>query len=205
MKRTRNRASIAAYTAVEVLMAMAVLAVGVLGIIASEKVTVSSNLHAKNLAIASHIGQAWLGVLDAESSLWSSRTARDNNTSFISEGAGQTDWFRPTYSDGLVFGAAFDALGNPVRNEDLDSVLPGGGAKFCVDLRFSEMDTDVAGTGMYRVEVRVVWLREEGIVASAVTAPTNACGIAPALVAGDDEQHLFYFLFLSGAVRQVVP
>ena len=203
MKRTRNRASIAAYTAVEVLMAMAVLAVGVIGIIASEKVTVSSNLHAKNLAIASHIGQAWLGVLEAESSVWTS-SAAISNTTWISQGAGETDWFRPSYDGTLLFGPAFDALGNPVRNEDLDA-LAGNGAKFCVDLRFSELNTSIGGTGMYRVEVRVVWLREQGIVAGAVTAPTNACGIAAARVAGDDEQRLFYFLFLSGAVRQVVP
>jgi len=204
MKRTRNRAAIAAYTAVEVLMAMAVLAVGVIGIIASEKVTVSSNLHAKNLAIASHIGQAWLGVLDAESSVWNDSLAIANTT-WINQGAGETDWFRPTYSGALLFGPAFDALGNPVRPADQDSPAAGNGAKFCVDLRFSALNTSVGGTGMYRVEVRVVWLREQGIVSGAVTAPTNACGIAPALVAGADEQHLYYFLFLSGAVRQVVP
>lgn len=203
MRRTRNRASIAAYTAVEVLMAMAVLAVGVIGIIASEKVTVSSNLHAKNLAIASHIGQAWLGVLEAESSVWTS-SAAIANTTWISQGAGETDWFRPNYDGTLLFGPAFDALGNPVRNEDLDAI-GGNGAKFCVDLRFAELNTSVGGTGLYRVEVRVVWLREEGIVAGTVTAPTNACGITAARVAGEDEQRLYYFLFLSGAVRQVVP
>jgi hypothetical protein len=179
-------------------MAMAVLAVGVIGIIASEKVTVSSNLHAKNLAIASHIGQAWLGVLDAESSLWTS--ANLANTTWIRQGAGETDWFRPNYSGDLLFGPAFDALGNPVRTEDQDP-----DAKFCVDLRFSELNTSAAGTGMYRVEVRVIWLREQAILSGSVTAPTHACGISAALAAGEDEQRLFYFLFLSGAVRQVVP
>src|SRR5690606_31396949 len=46
-----------AYTAVEVLMSLAVLAVGVTGIIATEKVTLTANVHAKNLAIATRIGQ----------------------------------------------------------------------------------------------------------------------------------------------------
>jgi len=179
-------------------MAMAVLAVGVIGIIASEKVTVSSNLHAKNLAIASHIGQAWLGVLDAESSLWTS-DANIINTTWIREGSGETSWFRPAYSDALRFGPAFDALGNAVRNEDQDP-----DAKFCVDLRFSEMNPSTGGTGMYRVEVRVIWLREQ-VVASSVAAPTHACGISAPLAAGAAQQPLFYFLFLSGAVRQVVP
>ena len=180
-------------------MAMAVLAVGVIGIIASEKVTVASNLHAKNLAIASHIGQAWLGVLDAESSLWTS-SANIANTTWIQQGAGETDWFRPNYDGNLLFGPAFDALGNPVRNEDQDP-----DARFCVDLRFSEMNPSAGGTGMYRVEVRVIWLREQGLVSGTVIPPTHACGISAALAAGDAEQHLFYFLFLSGAVRQVVP
>ena len=180
-------------------MAMAVLAVGVIGVIASERVTVASNQHAKNLAIASHIGQAWLGVLDAESSLWTSDAARAANTTWIQEGASQNSWFRPGYSDSLRFGPAFDALGNAVRNEDQDP-----DAKFCVDLRFSQLNPTTGGTGMYRVEVRVIWLREQ-VVGSSVAAPTHACGISAPLAAGAAQQPLFYFLFLSGAVRQVVP
>ncbi len=185
-------------------MAMAVLAVGVLGIIAQEKVTVSSNLHAKNLAIASHVGQAWLGVLDAESSLWSS-SLNIANTTWIKEGAANSAaWFRPTYDGNQLFGPAFDALGNAVADADQDSD-DGNGAKFCVDLRFTELNPSTGGTGMYRVEVRVIWLREQAIVSGTVIAPTHACGIPAALVANADEQHLYYFLFLSGAVRQVVP
>jgi hypothetical protein len=51
----------------------------------------------------------------------------------------------------------------------------------------------------------VIWLREQVVVPGAVAAPTHACGISAALAAGTDEQQMFYFLFLSGAVRQVVP
>ena len=47
------------YTMVELMMALGILAIGVSGIIAMHKVTVAANQHAKNLAVASHIAQAW--------------------------------------------------------------------------------------------------------------------------------------------------
>ena len=180
-------------------MSMAVLAVGVVGIISMQKITLASNLHAKNLAIATHIAQSWIGVLEAEAALWGSDpTTALNRTTWLRQGFGITTWFRPVYSDALSFGPAFDALGNPVEpvNQNPD-------AKFCVDLRFSPLTTNNSGGGLMRVEVRVVWLRPETILAGAVTAPAHACSVSDVKVDGTAERELFHFVMMAGGVRQV--
>jgi hypothetical protein len=185
----------AAYTAVEVLMSLAVLAVGVVGIIATEKVTLAANVHAKNLAIATHIGQSWLGMLEAEAALWG-RDGSLSRTTWLEQGAGLATWFRPTYNNELVFGPAFDALGNPLRQQDEDN------SKFCVDVRLAPLTSNNNGGGLMRAEVRVIWLRNDGALGSSGLAPGDACGVDVGAVADDAESRLFHFVFLSGGVRQ---
>lgn len=199
--RTRStlRRQRAAYTVVEVMMSLAVLAVGLLGIIAMQKVTLSANAHSKNLAIATHIAQSWLGVLEAEAMLWAPDTVPSplGRTIWLAQGAGSADWFRPNYDGTRVFGPAFDALGNPVRTQDQDP-----NARFCVDLRLSPLTATNAGGGLMRAEVRVIWLRAEAVPEETL-APAHACAFAPVEVTQDDERRLFHFLYMSGAVRQV--
>lgn len=204
MKRPSMRARAqrflrAGYTVVEVMMALAVLAVGVVGIISMQKVTIAANAHAKNLAIATHIAQSWLGVLEAEGMLWGpdSLPSPLGRTTWLAQGAGANDWFRPNYDATRLFGPAFDAVGNPVATVDQDP-----DARFCVDLRLSPLTTSNQGGGLMRAEVRVIWLRGEPIPGE-VLAPTHACSLLPAQVFGDDPKRLFHFLFMSSAVRQV--
>lgn len=177
-------------------MSLAVLAVGVVGIIATEKVTLASNLHAKNLAIATHIGQAWLGMLEAEAALWD-RNGSLARTTWLEQGAGIATWFRPQYDSDLAFGPAFDALGNPVRTQD-----QADNAKFCVDLRLATLTPNTNGGGLMRAEVRVIWLRNDGGPGSADLVVTHACGVEAVSVADDAERQLFHFVFLSGGIRQ---
>jgi hypothetical protein len=185
-----------AYTAVEVLMSMAVLAVGVVGIIATEKVTLAANVHAKNLAIATHIGQSWLGMLEAESTLWDSNDSLANTT-WLQQGDSVTTWFRPSYDDdNLGFGPAFDALGNPLPQANEAD------AKFCVDLRLAPLTTNNNGGGLVRAEVRVIWLRDDGALGADGTANTNASGVSAVSVGDEEESRHFHFVFLSGGVRQ---
>ena len=189
----------AGYTAVEVLMSMSVLAVGVIGIFSMEKVTVSSNVHAKNLAIATHIAQGWLGTLEAEAMRWDTTpNVLATRTSWLGTGLGLTQpaWFRPNFIAGQVYGPEFDELGNPVARN----------GRFCVDLRLSPLNGAAAiaeGTGMSRVEVRVYWLRETAVPLNSVTAPQFPCQMLPVKVSLQNESRLFHFVYLSGAVRQV--
>jgi len=195
--RARRARRTAAYTAGEVLMSLAVLAVGIVGIMASEKVTVASNQHAKNLAIATHIAQSWLGMLDAEAALWDT-SGGFTLTTWLAQGNGVASWFRPNYSAALDFGPAFDALGNPVT-----TLNQAQNARFCADLRLSPLTIDNTGGGMIRAEVRVVWLRNESILGGTAVAPTQACSVAAASVDSEDNSRLFHFVYVSSAVRQV--
>src|SRR5262249_37079650 len=110
-----------------------------------------------------------------------------------------SDWFRPGYNETLVFGPAFDAIGNPVATLAQDP-----NARYCVDLRFSPLTATNTGNGVLRVEVRVAWLRSDGVVSNSVTPPAHACAIGATEMEGADERQYFHFVFLSGAVRQVV-
>jgi prepilin-type N-terminal cleavage/methylation domain-containing protein len=195
-RRALGRRFRAGYTAVEVLMAMAVLAVGVVGIIATEKITLASNVHSKNLAIATHVAEAWLGMLDAEAALWNTSATPFGRTIWLAQGAGLSTWFRPNDDATLNFGPAFNALGNPVRTVDQDP-----NARFCADLRLSPLTTSNTGGGLMRAEVRVIWLRNENAIGSATAS--NACSIAAVSVEGANESRLFHFVYMSGAVRQV--
>lgn len=196
--RRAQRRPVAGYTVVEVMMSLAVLAVGIIGIIAMQKVTIASNVHAKNLSIATHIGQSWLGILEAEASLWGA-DGSFSRTTWLAQGNGSSDWFRPSYDATRDFGPAFDALGNPVATAN-----EGANARFCVDLRLSPLNPSTAGAGLIRIEARVIWLRDEGIVAGSVVPPSQACGLSATDLASANAQRLFHFVFMSGAIRQVV-
>jgi hypothetical protein len=190
-----GRRSARGYTAVELLMSMSVLAVGVIGVFSMEKVTVASNVHAKNLAIATHIAQSWLGMLEAESTIWNDTAGSIDNTTWLKTAPPNPAWFRPDYSTASSFGPDFDELGNPVPKD----------GSYCVDLRISRFNgasEEAQGSAMRRVEVRVYWLREGAVVTPSLTAPAFPCGMAPAQVSLQDQSRLFHFVYLSGAVRQ---
>ncbi|MEP7052687.1 MAG: type II secretion system protein [Pseudomonadota bacterium] len=163
---TLNARTQRGYTAVELMMAISIFGVGVAGIISMEKVTAVSNAHAKNLAIASHIAEAWLDNLANEGTQWNHPTTGDllsdlnNDTIWLRQVSTTQDaaanWFLPLYSGALNFGPAFDALGNPVN-----VALNPGAVAFCSHLRLSYLYQPGAdGNGLIRAEVRVFWLRD---------------------------------------------
>jgi prepilin-type N-terminal cleavage/methylation domain-containing protein len=138
------------YTMVELMMALALLTVGVLGIVALQRVTVVSNAHAKRLAIAQRIAQTWATQLQMDSSVW-----RNNGTlpPLISAPNGQ--WSRPPEVTSRV-GGAFDALGAPLADADAAQ------AAFCTHVRLSWLyqSSTVGGSDLIRAEIRVFWRRD---------------------------------------------
>lgn len=176
-------------------MSMAVLAVGVVGIIATEKVTLASNQHSKNLAIATHIAQSWIGMLNAEATLWSSTGILDGTKNpWLTQAAGTASWFRPSSVASLGFGPAFDALGNPTTPAN---------ASFCADLRVAPLTASNTGGGLVRVEVRVMWLRDQPIATNADPTLTSACSLSALQASAAGATRLVQFVFMSSAVRQV--
>lgn len=154
------------FTIVELMMSLAVLAVGISGIIAMQKVTAVSNMHSKSVAIATQIANAWQDQLLTDGTLWRSSIAPPNTIRWLRSG-GAGAWFRPTEHAGSRFSAAFDALGSPVTAANIQQ------AQFCVHLQLVPMLLNAAGPGndMIRATIRVLWPRAQGVQ----TGATNFC------------------------------
>jgi len=193
----------AGYTVIELMMAISLFAVGVSAIIALQKVTVTSNQHAKNLAIATRITQSWQEMLAADAVMWNHPSANNTvsdlaaDTTWLKQVDTATGWFQPAWNANLEFGPAFDALGNPV-------LLPTDAARanFCTHIRLTRLypdNTPVLGNGLIRAEVRVFWRRP------GVSNPDAFCGaqILPATIGEQVQQ--YYFVYKTAAVRQNPP
>jgi len=189
------------YTIVELMMSIGVLAIGVSGVIAMEKVTVATNRNAKEIATATRVAEAWADELTADAATWttdSSGASTRPSTIWLSAAVanGTVDWFTPAYSAALSFGPAFGPQGNPVD--------PAGGHVYCTQLRLAfihDENTPTVGNGMIRAQIRVFWLREDyvdSVPANVVNAP---CSAQPADLT--TYSTAFNFIYLTTAVRQL--
>ena len=194
-----RRAGQRGYTAVELMMAIGIFGIGVTGVIAMQKVTAVSNQHAKNLGIATHIAESWLDMLANDAVTWNHPSIKDavsdlDKTIWLqgvrSNANTANDWFLPGYSTRLVFGPAFDALGNPVDPTTTTGVA------FCSHLRLSWLyQPTISGNGLIRAEVRVFWLRDgRGFT-------QNMCAAAQVTSVGAAPQ-TFHFVQKITAIRE---
>jgi len=192
--RSRERG----YTIVELMMALAIFGVSVIGIIMMQKVSVTANGHAKNVAMAQRVAAAWASQLEMDGAAWRNTFAAGFlNTNGV--------WERPPYILNRNFGAAFDSLGNPLQDSDADLKK----ARFCSHVRMSWLfpnGMDRAGNAVLRAEIRVFWLREG-------SSPLNNgafCG-APATQTPDVVAQIgqstdrYHFVYETVAVRQHLP
>lgn len=196
MNKPRPRTKQQGFTVVELMMSLAILTVGISGIIAMQRVTAYSNLHSKSVATATQIANAWQDQLLVDGSVWTTATglapvAALNSTTWLINANTTSGWLRPAYSPGRLFGAGFDALGNPVTEANIAQ------AQFCVHLLLVPV---VALTGAnsqnatLRVTVRVVWPRAQTsqIETASFCAPsTDVATIA----AATDRYHSLYHTF----------
>lgn len=156
MRRARG------YTVVEVMISLAVLAVGTSGIISMQKVVAATNREARNLALANQIARGWLDRLRTDATAWNHPvTPTENDDLGDTIWLGQVNsangaWFRPT--DNALGYAAADIFGNDVPSSSLAR------AGFCTNVRltwlYGAANATPAGSWAIRAEVRVFWLRE---------------------------------------------
>ena len=100
-QRRRARAGQRGYNLVELMMALALFTVGVLGVISMQKITVVANSQARNVAMAQRIAQSWATQLEMDATAWRGTFG----VGFLNNAAA---WQRPSAVRG--FGAAFDAF-----------------------------------------------------------------------------------------------
>lgn len=181
------------YTIVELMMAIAVFAIGVSGIIAMQKVAAAANLHSRSLSLATNIAQAWQDQLNTDSSFYSLSYGFSQTVWLAALGSSnQVGWLRPAWNANLGIGAAFDALGKPLSDTDADLA----NTQFCVHFRLTRLYPSSPGIDVVRTEVRVIWPRAEASASSSFCA-TNV----DAANFGADITD-YHYLYQVSAVRQ---
>jgi type IV pilus assembly protein PilV len=177
---------------VELMMALALFAVAVVGIIAMQKITVTTNAHAKNIAMAQRIAQAWAGQLEMDATVW--RTAF--GTGWLNDA---NTWQRPAYIEDRKFGGAFDALGNPLKDADVAQ------ARFCTHLRMAWLypsTMGAGGNGMLRAEIRVFWLRDGEVPLDSTTSMCSEAQTATQAKNIGLATERYHFIYQTVGVRQ---
>jgi prepilin-type N-terminal cleavage/methylation domain-containing protein len=188
------------YTVVELLMSLVVLAIGASGVIAMQKITLRSNSHAKNLAVATSIASAWADALAADASSWNSVNDLADTAWLQLANTAELAWVRPPYEPNLLrLGPGFDPLGNPVAD--------GAPAAYCVDLRFAWLAGNPNGpvpardNGLIRAEIRVFWRRDAAVTTTPLSGAFCTGGPTPAGL-DDADADGYHFVYLTTAVAQ---
>ncbi len=138
------------YTAVELVMAIGVFAVGITGVFAMQRVTSGSNSYAKNLAVASYVAESWQERLAVDALNWTQSAPITNTTWFAPLGAAD-DWGWDLPATSGDFGPSFSIVGayNDHGSTPENTV-------FCTHIRLTRL-ISTPSSGMIRTEVRVFW------------------------------------------------
>jgi prepilin-type N-terminal cleavage/methylation domain-containing protein len=157
------------YTAVEVLMAMTVMAIGAAAVISMQKATIQGDLDARQTDLANSIARVWVERLQKDAMQWTLPSSADpasNNFSnakllanHINAGTAPA-WFLPTdYMGGTpeTMSPGFDILGRDVAQGKLTT-----DAHFCANVRLTWLVTQAlpGEPGLIRADVRVLWPRD---------------------------------------------
>jgi type IV pilus assembly protein PilV len=157
-----RRAPRRAYTIIEVMMAMGVLALGATGIVAMQKVTIAGNQQARLLATANTVAQTWVERLRADATVWNQPDATElGETRWLQYAVSKSgQWFAPDANFGGVapWGSAMaDSQGQDLYATDIGATTYQ--QAFCTQLRLVPL-TLVSGSPSYiRAEIRVFWAK----------------------------------------------
>jgi type IV pilus assembly protein PilV len=187
-RRARRRG----YTVVELMMALAVFATGVTGVIAMERTVIAANRHSRSLTVANGIAQAWLDQLSVDSSVWQTNLARTVWLQTIDDPGVNGNWQLPAQSVATVrnFGPTFNVFGKP----------DAAATDYCVHIRLTWLSQDQAGgTASIRTEVRVFWPRDG---ATRVAGDCTSVSTTTVNAVGTDANDSYFFVYQAGAVAQ---
>lgn len=148
----------AGFTLLEVMMALTVLAIGMLGMVALQTSTISATQDANMFAVANSITRTWVQRLQRDAQRWNHpskfRTDYDwSETAWLNAvtTTGPTVWFRPAASSiEPNASAAFDMYGRDVTGAALPNAV------YCTHLRLRQLYPD-----MLQAEVRVFWQKRK--------------------------------------------
>lgn len=147
------------YTMIEVLMALAVMTSGAMGIFALQKASMRGNFEARQMTMATNIARTWLERMRRDALLWTvggqgAAAANLTTTRYLSSTpatGGLGAWFTPIPPIGSLESYAFDHFGNDTLNGLVNTTSP----EYCVNTRSQW----VFPGQVLRVDVRVWWNR----------------------------------------------
>ena len=200
--RTRPRRRSRGYTAVEVLSALTLLAIGASGVIGMQRVTLQGSEDARRFDMGNNIANGWLSRLQRDAAQWDQPNAtfpNNNNlgaTKWLSQiGPCGNNWCNPPAPASLDpsgMSGAFDIFGR-------DLSIPSTTATYCAQYRLQWIAPIGAGptynpAALMRAEVRVFWSRLE-------RNPVGDCTTATP----DDPKayQLYHFVYATTMVREV--
>ena len=199
MKTRVNTRSQRGYTAVEVLSAMTLLAIGAAGVIGMQRVTLQGSEDARRFDVAGNIANAWCSRLQRDATQWTEPNANNLNnnninlTKFLKNvttcSAGFCDPPASTPEAGMT--GSFDTFGR-------DLPANSSTATYCAQYRLQWI-ADPGSTapfkpsGLMRAEVRVFWSRLE-------QNPVNTC--TAATPDAPNANQLYHFVYATTAVRE---
>jgi prepilin-type N-terminal cleavage/methylation domain-containing protein len=201
-----SRSRAAGYTAVEVLMAMTVMAIGAAAVISMQRASMQGNMDARQTDIANAIARTWVERLQEDAMQWtlpsSSNPAGNNcSTAQIACNNVTSAWFLPTqYSaagKNVVWSPGFDILGRD--DSDLTNAF------FCVNVRLTYLVNPAPPVepGLIRADVRVLWPR--GLYGSPIGLGTSPCNAATAKLEdpnGNAQQPLYHAIYLTTTIKE---
>jgi prepilin-type N-terminal cleavage/methylation domain-containing protein len=156
-----SRSPARGYTAIEVLMAMTVMAIGGAAVITMQKTSVTGNLDARKADVANAIARTWVERLQRDAMAWTmpgpaGSTSNFANAKILANIAGTGGWFLPNQEVGSVpetMSPGFDILGRDLPPTQLAN------ADFCVNVRLTWLTQTALPPGgdLIRADVRVIW------------------------------------------------
>jgi type IV pilus assembly protein PilV len=197
--RTRGRGRRRGYTAVEVLSALTLLAIGASGVIGMQRVTLQGSEDARRFDIGGNIASEWTSRLQRDTTQWTEPNATNVSTNNISStqfiksiGACAAAFCNPPASAApAAMTGSFDTFGR-------DLAANTTGATYCAQYRLQWIANPGAAapynlTALIRAEVRVFWSRLE-------LNPVGDCTAATPDAANANQ--LYHFVYATTMLRE---
>ena len=147
------------FTLLEVMMALTVLAIGMLGMVALQTSTVTATQQANQFAIANSIARTWVSRLQRDAQRWNhpskyvASSDLTTDTVWLARATDTAGWFRPVISATLepLSSPGFDMYGNDLPAASMANAV------YCTHLRLRQLYPN----SMIQAEVRVFWRKRK--------------------------------------------
>jgi type II secretory pathway pseudopilin PulG len=198
---TRNQKLARAFTAIEVMLSLTVLAIGTAGVIAMQTTTIDGNYDARRLDVANGVLREWTERLRRDSMMWTLPNTRnplvtsDNRNAnalllgdpYLAGSPAAAQWMLPIAREGdtIPLFPQADLLGRDITGAGVPVV-------FCTQVSLSWL----AQGDLILANIRVFWPRGTGAMTDCVANPAAGWATLPATI------NKYHFVYGVTAIRR---